>query len=218
MPLPNYGVLKAHPIAAERGAGERPHFQILVEADDTRWRLAINVRAVRRPVDLLFCVERDFRHPVVDFVATLAPGFHRRPLRAGGGIDYLRDGLFRWRQMRPVPADRPGPHNDLQDALEHALAECAVPPLGMICAFGDRWGPKPGLSDPIFDFTPDDGLHNIHMNQGNPHPWANEDGIRQDGGLFLSNGDGRWTAIFLAFQTQSRHTDRRGRTTRQHRS
>ena len=54
------------------------------------------------------------------------------------------------------------------------------------------------------------GVHDIHMNQGNPLAGghAGDNGVWQDGGLLLwfPKAD-RWVTVFLAFQSQSWHTD-----------
>jgi uncharacterized protein YukJ len=57
-----------------------------------------------------------------------------------------------------------------------------------------------------------DGIHDIHMNQGNPAGnHGGDNGIWQDGALFLSlPGQGTWTAVFLAFQTENWNTNDNG--------
>ena len=60
----------------------------------------------------------------------------------------------------------------------------------------------------MFGFKPGNGVHDIHMNQGNSARFRGDDGVWQDGGLLLRL-DGRWVGIFLAFQSQAWHTDDR---------
>jgi uncharacterized protein YukJ len=50
------------------------------------------------------------------------------------------------------------------------------------------------------------------MNQGNPvDSFAKDNGIWQDGAIFVDlPGQQKWTAIFIAFQTQSWSTDTNG--------
>jgi hypothetical protein len=60
----------------------------------------------------------------------------------------------------------------------------------------------------VFGFIPANGVHDIHMNQGNTGQFARDNGVRQDGALLLHfPAQFRWVAIFLAFQSQSFHTD-----------
>lgn len=51
----------------------------------------------------------------------------------------------------------------------------------VIYAFGQRWGPEADECDQYFDYLPGNGIHDIHMNQGNSKNWANDDGPWQDG-------------------------------------
>jgi uncharacterized protein YukJ len=59
-----------------------------------------------------------------------------------------------------------------------------------------------------------DGLHETHMNQGNPPGrHRRENGTFQDGAVLVQRGDD-FIAIFTAFQTQYLPTDSRGFPTR----
>ena len=78
-----------------------------------------------------------------------------------------------------------------------------------VCAFGQRWGPE-NVRDKIFGFLPGNGIHDIHMNQGNSGSFARDNGVWQDGGLLVFfPSTGKWSAIFLKFQSQTWHTDDR---------
>jgi hypothetical protein len=78
----------------------------------------------------------------------------------------------------------------------------------LVYAFGERWGPEPQTKDKIFGFLPGNGIHDIHMNQGNVGRFIEQDGVWQDGALFLHLPTvQRWVAIFLKFQSQTWHTD-----------
>jgi hypothetical protein len=80
-------------------------------------------------------------------------------------------------------------------------------PQSVIYAFGEPWGPETAR-DKVFTFTPGNGVHDIHMNQGDLTGDHNhEDGVYQDGGLVLFDaGTGRFIAYFTKFQSQSWHT------------
>ena len=79
----------------------------------------------------------------------------------------------------------------------------------MVYAFGAPWGPEPNTADKFFGFKPGRGIHDIHMNQGNPPgKFEKDNGVYQDGALLFNFPDeGQWMAIFLKFQTQAWHTD-----------
>jgi hypothetical protein len=78
----------------------------------------------------------------------------------------------------------------------------------LIYAFGERWGPERDIKDKIFGFLPGNGIHDIHMNQGNAKKFEQDDGVWQDGALLIHfPSDDRWIGIFLKFQSQCWHTD-----------
>jgi Uncharacterized conserved protein (DUF2278) len=110
--------------------------------------------------------------------------------------------------MRPLPANAPGPDNDLSDRIEHFMSRAKADPAARVYAFGQRWGPETSIPDKIFKFTPGNGVHDIHLNQGNSGRFVGDDGVWQDGGLLLHfPGQAQWVGIFLAFQSQAWHTD-----------
>jgi hypothetical protein len=112
--------------------------------------------------------------------------------------------------MRPLPFSVPGFDNDLNEKLDRAMQRAVADENALVYAFGERWGPEPQTKDKYFGFLPGNGIHDIHMNQGNHDRFKGDDGVWQDGGLLIHFPDQQeWTAIFLKFQSQSWHTDDR---------
>jgi uncharacterized protein YukJ len=110
--------------------------------------------------------------------------------------------------MRLLPFDVPGPDNDLNEAIDTFIRQAIGDATACIYAFGERWGPESTTTDPIFGFLPGNGMHDIHMNQGNVGRFIEQDGVWQDGALLMYfPADNRWGAIFLKFQSQTWHTD-----------
>lgn len=110
--------------------------------------------------------------------------------------------------MRLLPPEVTGPDNDLADLLDHYIQRAQGDPQVTAYVFGERWGPEPGVADKIFRFLPGNGVHDVHMNQGNNGRFRHDDGVWQDGGMLLHlSAESRWVAIFLAFQSQAWHTD-----------
>jgi uncharacterized protein YukJ len=173
------------------------------------YRAAVNVRSQQNPPDLLYVAVDDFAHPVLDQLRGLPDGFSELAGEAGGpALDYIRGNLFQREQMRTVPTAAPGPDNDLGDFLDHYVRRALGDPEARAFVFGQAWGPEPRTADKVFHFLPGNGVHDVHMNQGNSGRFADDDGVYQDGGLLLHFPDGdAWVAIFLAFQNQARHTD-----------
>ncbi len=219
MSLDSYGVLKGRPISSRMGAGQSPHYQIHVVDNTTDYRIAINVKSKLAPSELLYLIADDFRHPIVDELATLSPGFTRLVSQPGGrALDYIRGNLFPATDMRPLAHAIPGPDNDLNEKIDAYVQRAIADEYAEVYALGERWGPEPHRKDKYFGFLPGNGIHDIHMNQGNAANFAKDDGVWQDGGLIIHypsilDDEGvlrwqeQWVAVFLAFQSQSWHTD-----------
>jgi uncharacterized protein YukJ len=198
----------------ERG-GKSPHFQILLDCGGTRVRLAINTRSGAskgQEADLLFLANDDFQHPLLDQLIVLPDGLYVIPSGPGGlALDYQRGHLFNPRDMRHIPASRPGAHNDLSDELLTRVTRAINDPDARVYAWGTRWGPELNTIDHVFHFTPGNGIHDIHMNQGNTDEHRHDNGAWADGAIMFSTNAGKhWCAIFLAFQTQTWETDEHG--------
>jgi uncharacterized protein YukJ len=210
MPLAGYGVLKGRPISRRLGSGSSPHYQIQVVDDSgTNYRVAVNVRSQLPPSELMFYVKSFFVHPLTATIAEHATGFHalqRSP--TGGGLDFIRGNLLQPGLMTPLPINLPGPDNDLNEKLDQIVQRAMADEAAYVYAFGQRWGPEENKADKYFGFVPGNGVHDIHMNQGNVGKFVDDDGVWQDGGLiFEFPNQNQWTAVFLKFQSQSWHTD-----------
>ncbi len=210
MPLARYGVLVARVVGRRReGTGDSPHYQVHArDPEGADFRVAVNVLSQQAPSELLYRLDDDFRHPLTAAVTPLAPGWHPLASQPGtGALDYIRGNLFHPASLRILPPDVTGPDNDLADLLDLYVERAAADPRARLFAFGQRWGPEAGVPDGVFGFSPGNGVHDIHMNQGNSARYAGDDGVWQDGGLlFHVPSEDRWVAIFLAFQSQSWHT------------
>ncbi|MFN8660358.1 MAG: YukJ family protein [Thermomicrobiales bacterium] len=198
----------------ERG-GKSPHFQILLDCGGTWLRLAINTRSGSsrgKAAELLFLANDDFKHPLTDRLIELEDGIYEVASEPDGlALDFQRANLFDPRRMRRIPASRPGAHNDLSDELLSRATRAINDPAQRVYAWGTRWGPEHNAIDHIFHFTPGNGIHDIHMNQGSLDEHSHDNGTWADGAIMFSSGDGaHWCAIFLAFQTQAWKTDDQG--------
>jgi uncharacterized protein YukJ len=209
MALEKYGVLKGRPIDRRLGFGSSPHYQVHLVDDDVDYRIAINVKSKKAPSELLYLIVENYVHPLVDDLKELPAGFTPLEKKPGGlGLDYIRANLFRPDHMVPLPFDVPGPDNDLNERIDYHVHRALAEENAMIYAFGERWGPEPNTRDKYFGFKPGNGIHDIHMNQGNVEEFKKDNGVWQDGGMLLHfPSEKRWVAVFLAFQSQCWHTD-----------
>jgi uncharacterized protein YukJ len=208
MPVPSYGVLKGKAKDERSGQGKSPHFQVKV-SDHDRFRIAINVKSQLKPSDLFYYVDENFDHPILLDIEPLEFGFHSLENSPGGAaLDFIRGNFFDTTKMVPLPYNVPGADNDLNELLHKYVDRAIAMESAVVYAFGSRWGPEENKRDAYFDFLPGNGIHDIHMNQGNDKGHLGDDGIWQDGGLLFHLPDeNRWVAVFLAFQSQCFHTD-----------
>ena len=118
---------------------------------------------------------------------TRPDGFTPLPSTPGGlALDFIRANLFDRPTMRPCRRPRPGPDNDLADKLDHFVAAGRGRPGGQgLRLRRSGGGPSRAPRDKIFGFAPGNGIHDIHMNQGNGQQFRRDDGVWQDGGLLL---------------------------------
>jgi len=216
MPIPDYGVLSGtviskldSPAAVQKNPGSKPHYQILVEANNIKYRIAVNVKSDQRPSDLQFYLDDNYRHPVLDHIKRAPVGFTKLPGSADtAALDYIRGNLFDIDAMRIVPGILDGSNNDLNDIFTVYVEKAINTPGSLIYAFGSRWGPEEDKEDAYFDFLPGNGIHDIHMNQGNSGSHSGDNGVYQDGGVFIHYPDNdSWVAMFLKFQSQVVHSD-----------
>ena len=209
MPLKQYGVLKGRVVDTQPGS---PHYQIHVRANNVDFRIAINVQSQEPPSEVEYLSLANYQPQHGPQLQALVPGFTRLPSAPDGlAIDYTREQLFDPKKMVPLPAQRPGPKNDLNDFVNDQANAARNDPRALVYAFGQRWGPEPDRPDQNFGFLPGNGIHDIHMNQGNHQRFAEDNGIYQDGALFFQFPDAqRWVAIFLSFQSQTWCTNKRG--------
>ena len=212
MPLDGYGVLAARALDTAREDGtDTPHYQLHLLDDGRR---ALAHRGQRRvPAGALGAA-------VPRRGGLLAPGDRAaRAAAARAGTRSRRAPTARtWTSSAATSSTAPGcaccrprsqgPDNDLADLLDGWLGRAVADPAATVFAFGQRFGPEAGVADKVFGFTPANGVHDIHMNQGNAGRFAQDNGVRQDGALLVHfPAQSRWVAIFLAFQSQSWHTD-----------
>lgn len=210
MPLERYGVLKGTVVDTRREDDpDSPHYQLHVRADDVSYRVAVNVKSQTSPSELLFFVDDRFQHPVTAGLPEIPYGFTELQHQAGGlALDFIRGNLFDRLRLRTLPHNLPGPDNDLSDRIEHFAGRAVRESTSEVYAFGERWGPEGENPDKVFGFSPGNGVHDIHMNQGNGPQFARDNGVWQDGALlFRLPSTDQWVACFLAFQSQAWHTD-----------
>jgi uncharacterized protein YukJ len=186
--------------------GASPHYEVWIRAQDEDFRVAVNVRSVDES-NLLVHYDPDFREATKRDLAALAAGTQGfAALRTGAdgeGLDYLRDGLFSVDAMEPIPMEGKGVTllNLLDGQIERAKADDDAVAIVFGEYFKDR-GP-----DETFGFSPEQGVHDIHMMQGNSGSFADDNRVNGDGAFFIRFAQGETIALFARFTAQETKTD-----------
>ena len=204
-----YGVLQGKVDIFKREDNDNtPHLQIkVIDSNNQAWRVPVNVLSLDQSFLIFHRADPLQSHPALAGLANLAPGFTPLPANArsaSNALDFFRSPLFDWPTGIEAPPSGPGENDDLQDTLSTYLNNLKSQ-NGDLFVFGAKF-PEPGRSPdprPIDrEFGTVQGLHDIHMNQGNP-PGSHEvdNGVFQDGGLILRFPN-RYVGLFLRFQSQ----------------
>jgi uncharacterized protein YukJ len=189
----------------ESQEGKSPHYEIWVSAGDADFRIAVNVRSIDGS-DVLAYYAPTYQAPAVLNLDQIAAtqGYRAIATGPGGkGLDYLRQDLFPLDQMRPLPPDGAGItlSNLLDGQVERAKADQAA----IVIAFGESFQDRG--ADQYFHFSPERGVHDIHMMQGNSGSFANDNRVYGDGALFIRFQGGETIALFTRFTVQAIKTD-----------
>ena len=218
MPIRNYSVLAGKPTSGKVVTGASTHYQMTVQGNGGPFTVAVNIQSVDGS-EVLYAIEENFTPPDAAALQALPAGMTALPSTPGGlALDFVREQIggapmITRQQMTLLPQFRPQGLSEEDRVMSRARASAlqnAVVTLlnmtiadnGMIYAFGSSYADKGKV----------DGIHDIHMNQGNPannHGFDN--GVWQDGAIFIYlPSKGTWTAVFIAFQTESWSTDHSG--------
>ena len=221
MPIASYSVLKGKPTAGKVVTGASRHYQITVEAAGKTFTVAVNIESVDGS-EVLYAIEQSFLPPDTAGLGRLPAGVTAIESKPGGlALDYVRQEIAGKPMItraamttlpKAVRGAVQGAAEEAERAASRALENAVVALLDAAIAAGDATVYAFGSA--YADSGVVDGIHDIHMNQGNPtsgggKSHGGDNGVWQDGALFLETGE-VWTAVFLAFQTESWVTDGAG--------
>lgn len=225
MPITNYSVLAGKPTAGKVVTGASTHYQITMQAPGGPFTVAVNIQSVDGS-EVLYDIVEDFMPPDLAGLQALPLGMTALKSQPGGlALDFVRSTvngapMITKAQMTLLPqasAKAKGANAEqemIQRAKVKALENAVVTLLNMTIA--DKDGVIYAFGSAYADSGKVDGIHDIHMNQGNPlggkgGGFSGDNGVWQDGALFINlPSKGTWTAVFIAFQTESWSTDSAG--------
>lgn len=218
MPITNYSVLAGDPVSGKVVTGSSTHYQITMNAPGGPFTVAVNIQSVDGS-EVLYAIEEGFTPPDIAGLLALPMGMTTLKSVPGGlALDYVRSQvsgaqMITREQMTLLPQiNSQGSKEDqmLARARASALQNAVVTLLNMTIA--DKDGVIYAFGSSYADEGKVDGIHDIHMNQGNPvNNHGGDNGIWQDGALLIHlPSKNTWTAVFIAFQTESWTTDSNG--------
>ncbi len=221
MPIQSYSVLAGDPVSGKVVSGSSPHYQITMNAPGGPFTVAVNIQSVDGS-EVLYAIEEGFTPPNLVGLLALPMGITALKSQPGGlALDFVRsqvDGkqMITPAQMTLLPKPAKGQkglsaeEQAIGEARAAALKNAVITLLNMTIA--DKDGVIYAFGSAFSDGGKVDGIHDIHMNQGNPPKnHGGDNGIWQDGALFIHlPTKNTWTAVFIAFQTESWKTDSKG--------
>jgi len=216
MPIQNYSVLKGTPTAGKVVSGNGTHYQITVQAAGGPFTVAVNIESTDGS-EVLYRIEQPFTPPDLASLTGLPTGMTPLPSQPDGlALDYVRERIggqpMITRASLALLPKQIGAGGEerapraLSDAITLLISQAIAAGNATLYAFGSAYADSGQI----------DGIHDIHMNQGNPvsGEFARDNGIWQDGAMFLQMpGAGSaqaWIAVFIAFQTESWNTGGNG--------
>jgi uncharacterized protein YukJ len=218
MPIANYSVLAGKPTAGKVVSGASAHYQITMNAPGGKLTVAVNIQSVDGS-EVLYAIEEGFTPPDLAGLTALPMGMTKLQSAPGGlALDYVRSTvggapMIAKAQMTLLPMasakdkSASAEAQAIQQAKAKALENAVVTLLNMTIA--DKDGVIYAFGSAYADSGKVDGIHDIHMNQGNPaNNHGGDNGVWQDGALMIHlPSKNTWTAVFIAFQTESWTTD-----------
>jgi uncharacterized protein YukJ len=216
MPITNYSVLAGRPTAGKVVGGSSTHYQITMQVGSATFTVAVNIQSVDGS-EVLYAIEEEFTPPDLAGLMALPMGMTAVKSAPGGlALDYVRSTvggapMITKAQMTLLPqlqAKGAGVEEQMiLRARAKALENAVVTLLNMTIA--DKDGVIYAFGSAYSDAGKVDGIHDIHMNQGNPKSnHGGDNGVWQDGALLIHlPSKGTWTAVLIAFQTESWTTD-----------
>ncbi|MEO6816613.1 MAG: YukJ family protein [Edaphobacter sp.] len=198
--------------------GASTHYQITMNAPGGPFTVAVNIQSVDGS-EVLYAIEEEFTPPDIAGLLALSMGMTALKSVPGGlSLDYVRSQvsgtqMIAREQMTLLPqriAKGNKEEQMLAQARSAALQNAVITLLNMTIA--DKDGVIYAFGSSYADKGQVDGIHDIHMNQGNPvNSHSGDNGIWQDGALLIHlPSKATWTAVFIAFQTESWTTDSNG--------
>jgi hypothetical protein len=206
--LPDYGVLIGTYDHSGTHLGQWLHEVLYVSANGTMYECAVDVN---EPTGIFqYMVLHSLDPGLFQNISSLADGYHDLVRAPGtGAIDYIRSPLIQ--QPEGCLALILGIFSSLFGSKERVWTDVTGNEAGQALVQLVTGSTRLYVfGAPYENPHPSPGMHDIHMNQGDPVTSAQFhalDGIWQDGCVIVQTADGNLAGYFGKFATQSLKTD-----------
>jgi hypothetical protein len=208
--LPDYGVVIGTYDHSGAHQGQWLHEVLYIVADGTTYECAVDVN---EPTGIFqYQILTNLDAGTFSPISSLSDGYHQLPRTAtSGAMDYIRSPLLQAKEGRAAfivgffkklsGAQLSAWHNVTGNEAGNDLVQMVINSTHLYI-FGA----------PYADPHPNPGMHDIHMNQGDPinSQFHALDGIWQDGCVIAQDGNGQFSAYLGKFASQSLNTDSNG--------
>lgn len=201
MPIPRYSVLKGKVTGSsfihKHG---HDHYIINVKVSENQYKAFVNVLSYDGS-DLEYLQNSNWTDPFRNKLDTLEAGSLEIQSQSDGlALDYIRSNIVDITAFTKIQQGISRSESNLANLLDSYVQRAKSNDDSAVYVFGSAFKDEN---------ESDLGIHDVHMNQGNPESggFEGDNGVYQDGVLFFQFANDEWVALFLKFQSQAIKTD-----------
>ncbi|MCC8482985.1 MAG: YukJ family protein [Rickettsia endosymbiont of Labidopullus appendiculatus] len=212
--LANYSYLKGivSQDLEDRTKYTMTHHNLIVQANQLYYQVNIDTQSDSRANVKLYYVDQLNNNELLTNLAKLGNEglFRLDKLNQAYRLDYFRSGILQIDYLK----------NSLVKSWQEisSLLDAHIIRGTKICILGESYDDTETRAVVPYGLQlkqqhsqlPPRGIHDIHLNQGNYNPHSKDNGIYQDGAIFIETPNNSIKAFFFMFDEQSLNTDDSG--------
>ncbi|WP_284346724.1 DUF2278 family protein [Rickettsia endosymbiont of Oedothorax gibbosus] len=212
--LKNYSCVKGIVLEdlEDRTKHTMTHHNFIVQANKLDYQVNIDIQSDSRANVKLYYVDQLNNNELLTNLAKLGDEglFSLDQLTHVSRLDYLRSGIFQIDYLKNTLAQS---WQEISSLLDMHIVRGTK-----ICILGESYDDTETRAVVPYGLQlkqqhsqlPPRGIHDIHLNQGNYNPHSKDNGIYQDGAIFIETPNNSIKAFFFMFDEQSLNTDDSG--------
>lgn len=188
------------------------HHNLIVQANKLDYQVNIDIQSDSRANVKLYYIDQLSNNELLTNLDKLGNDglFRLDELTHAYRLDYLRSGILQVDYLKNALAK---PWQEISSLLDAHITYGTK-----ICILGESYTDTETRSvtpyglqlKQIHNQLPPIGIHYIHLNQGDSEPHSKNNGIYQDGAIFIETPNNSIKAFFFMFDEQSLNTDDKG--------